>query len=78
MQSKLKNFVESVVILAIFLVLIQTFLEDYAVLTGWSWNIRKVLIFTGLGFDLFFSIEPQVRIAKPVMETTKPGVQKPH
>ena len=57
MQSKIKNFVESVVVIAIFLVLIQTFLEDYAVLAEWSWKIRKILIFTSLGFDLFFTIE---------------------
>jgi len=68
MQSKLKNFVESVVILAIFLVLIQTFLEDYAVLTGWSWNIRKILIFTGIGFDLFFSIEFLIRFFSALMD----------
>lgn len=61
MQSKIRNFVESIVILAIFLVLIQTFLEDYAVLTGWSWEFRRFLIFTGLGFDLFFSIEFLIR-----------------
>ncbi|MCK5671744.1 MAG: ion transporter [Spirochaetales bacterium] len=61
MQSKIKNFVESIVIMAIFLVLIQTFLEDYAVLTGWSWDLRRILIFTGLGFDLFFSLEFLIR-----------------
>lgn len=67
MQSKTKNLVESIVVIAIFLVLIQTFLEDYAVLTGWSWGMRKILIFTGLGFDLFFSIEFLTRFISAVM-----------
>ncbi|MDA3941116.1 MAG: ion transporter [Spirochaetia bacterium] len=68
MQSKIKNFVESIVVVAIFLVLIQTFLEDYAVLAGWSWDFRKILIFTGLGFDLFFSIEFLIRIFSALMK----------
>ena len=41
----------------ILLVLIQTFVEDLAVLLGWSWTVRKILIFSGFGFDLFFSLE---------------------
>jgi len=57
MHSKIKNFVESIIVIVIFLVLIQTFLDDYAVLVGWNWNIRKILIYTGFSFDLFFSIE---------------------
>ena len=68
MQSKIKNLVESIVVIAILLVLIQTFLEDYAVLTGWSWGIRRILIFTGLGFDLFFSIEFLIRFISAVMK----------
>ena len=67
MQSRIKNLVESVVVLAIFAVLIQTFLEDYAVLAGWSWGMRKILIFTGLGFDLFFSIEFLIRFITAAM-----------
>jgi len=61
MQKKIKSFVESIVVMAIFLVLIQTFLEDYSVLAGWSWNFRKILIYSGFGFDLFFSIEFLIR-----------------
>lgn len=68
MHSKVKNFVESLVITAIFLVLIQTFLEDYAVLAGWSWDLRRILIFTGFGFDLFFSIEFLIRYFSAIME----------
>ncbi|MBT3274238.1 MAG: hypothetical protein HN368_13865, partial [Spirochaetales bacterium] len=51
------SILESFVIGAIILVLVQTFLEDYAILVGWTWNIRKVLVFTGFFFDLFFTIE---------------------
>lgn len=68
MQSKIKNLVESIVVMAIFAVLIQTFLEDYAVLAGWSWRMRKLLIFTGVGFDLFFSIEFLIRFITAVMK----------
>lgn len=68
MHSKVKNLVESVVVIAILLVLIQTFLEDYAVLAGWSWELRRILIFTGLGFDLFFSIEFLIRFFSSVMK----------
>ena len=68
MQSRIKNLVESIVVIAIFLVLIQTFLEDYAVLSGWSWGLRRILIFTGLGFDLFFSIEFLIRFFTAAMK----------
>ena len=54
-----KNFevIENIVLAAIFLVLVQTFIEDLAVIAGWSWNVRRVLILTGFGFDIFFTIE---------------------
>jgi hypothetical protein len=42
---------------AILLVLVQTFLEDFAILIGWSWGIRKVLVISGFFFDLFFTVE---------------------
>lgn len=57
MNGKIRSFFESIVIIAIVLVLVQTFLEDLAVVLGWSWNVRKVLIMAGFGFDLFFTIE---------------------
>ncbi|MFW6360879.1 MAG: ion transporter, partial [Spirochaetota bacterium] len=56
-QGRVRNFFESLVVFAIVLVLVQTFLEDLALLVGWSWNVRKILIITGFGFDLFFTIE---------------------
>jgi hypothetical protein len=61
MENKIKSLIESIVVMAIFLVLIQTFLDDYAVLAGWSWGWRRILIYSGLGFDLFFSIEFLIR-----------------
>ncbi len=57
MSGKLKNFLEGLVVLAIILVLFQTFLEDLAVLMGWTWSVRRTLIITGFGFDLFFTLE---------------------
>lgn len=62
MNKKLINVLESVVILAIFLVLIQTFLEDFAVLMGWNMRFRQQLMITGFFFDLFFTIEFIIRL----------------
>ena len=62
MQKRINAVLEGVVIGAIVLVLVQTFLEDFATLIGWSWNLRRALIFTGFAFDVFFTIEFLVRI----------------
>lgn len=59
---KKNSFLESIVMVAIVLVLIQTFLEDWAVISGWSWDVRRVMVFSGLVFDLFFTIEFLVRL----------------
>ncbi|MDC7235996.1 MAG: ion transporter [Spirochaetales bacterium] len=56
-MKKSKDLIENFILFVILLVLIQTFVEDLAVLLGWSWSVRKALIFSGFGFDLFFSIE---------------------
>jgi hypothetical protein len=61
MEEKKQGFLEVVVMAAILLVLVQTVLEDAAVLAGWPWNIRRALVFTGFGFDLFFTVEFLVR-----------------
>lgn len=61
-------FLESVVIAAILLVLVQTFLEDYAVLAGWNVSIRNKLLLAGFFFDLFFTIEFLVRFYYALME----------
>lgn len=67
-EQKKGSIIENFVIIVIFLVLIQTFVEDLAVLLGWSWQIRKVLIFTGLGFDTFFTIEFLTRLFYAISE----------
>jgi hypothetical protein len=61
-------FLESVVIAAILLVLAQTFLEDYAVLSGWNVDTRNKLLLAGFCFDLFFTIEFLVRLYYALVE----------
>lgn len=56
-MSRTRSFLENVVILAIVLVLVQTFLEDVATLLGWSVGIRNALLVAGFAFDIFFTIE---------------------
>jgi hypothetical protein len=67
-RRPLVSFFESLVIAAILLVLVQTFLEDYAVLSGWSVDIRNKLLLAGFFFDLFFTIEFLVRFYYALME----------
>lgn len=62
MRAKLVAFLENLVILAIVLVLVQTFLQDLASLYNWEWSTRRTLLFIGFGFDLFFTIEFLVRL----------------
>jgi hypothetical protein len=52
-----RAFFENLIILAIILVLVQTFLEDFAILAEWSWEWRRILILAGFGFDLLFTVE---------------------
>ncbi len=47
---------------AILLVLIQTFLEDLAVMLDWGASLRQTLLILGFVFDLFFTIEFIVRV----------------
>ena len=56
-MRKIGDFLESVVVVAILLVLAHTFLDDYAILAGWPVDTRRWIIWAGLGFDLFFTIE---------------------
>ena len=64
----MRSVLESVVIAAIMLVLVQTFLEDFAVLSGWDVDIRNKLLLAGFFFDLFFTIEFLVRLYYALME----------
>ncbi len=61
MRGRVRGFFEGLVVIAIILVLIQTFLEDVALIAGWSWDVRKILLVTGFGFDLFFTLEFLIR-----------------
>ena len=56
-MRKIGEILESVVVVAILLVLVHTFLEDYSSMAGWDVNARKWIIWAGLGFDLLFTIE---------------------
>lgn len=57
MSARVVAVLERIVVIAIILVLIQSFFEDLAILLDWSWPTRRALIFAAFGFDLFFSIE---------------------
>ena len=67
-RRPLVSFLESLVIAAILLVLVQTFLEDYAVLSGWGVDLRNRLLLAGFFFDLFFTIEFLIRLYYALME----------
>jgi hypothetical protein len=56
-MRKIGTFLESVVVVAIVLVLAHTFIDDYAIVAGWTVAARRWIILTGLFFDLFFTIE---------------------
>ncbi len=55
-------FFEGLVIVAIILVLVQTFLEDFAVIAGWTTDVRTKLSISSFFFDLFFTVEFLVRL----------------
>ncbi|HTZ52926.1 MAG TPA: ion transporter, partial [Spirochaetia bacterium] len=61
-MKKLGDALETVVVIAILLVLVHTFLDDYAVLAGWNVGARSLLVWTGLAFDVFFTVEFLVRM----------------
>ena len=56
-MRRLGEVLETVVVVAIILVLAHTFLDDVAIMAGWNVRARSWLIWAGLGFDLFFTIE---------------------
>ena len=57
------RFWENVILTAIILVIAHTFLSDLAVLLRWSIDIRTLIIFAGLFFDMLFTVEFIVRSA---------------
>ncbi|MGA2641005.1 MAG: ion transporter [Spirochaetia bacterium] len=56
-MRKLADVLETVVVAAIILVLLHTLLDDYSILAGWSVRARTWIIWVGLGFDIFFTVE---------------------
>jgi hypothetical protein len=56
-MRKLSEILEALVIIVIVGALAHTFLEDYAGIAGWKVPARSALIWAGLAFDLFFTIE---------------------
>ena len=61
-MNRTRGILENVVLVAIVLVLIQTFLEDLATVLAWTVQTRRTLLVAGFAFDLFFTIEFVVRI----------------
>ncbi len=57
MKTQYRSLIEGVVTAAIILVLLQTLAEDILVISGAAWSIRKLFIYTGFAFDLFFTFE---------------------
>jgi hypothetical protein len=54
---KIRDILENFILIAIVLVIIQTFLSEASVYWHWSVKTRNILIFCGFAFDLIFSIE---------------------
>ncbi len=68
MKSRLIKAVEFTIFSLILLVIIQTIVEDLAVLLNWEVSFRKLLIVTGFIFDLIFTIEFLVRLYWAIVE----------
>ncbi|MCG8571792.1 MAG: ion transporter [Spirochaetes bacterium] len=61
-SSKLVRALENLVLVVILLVLVQTFLEDYSIVAGFSPTLIKAIKLAALFFDLFFTIEFFIRL----------------
>ncbi|MBN1797250.1 MAG: ion transporter [Spirochaetales bacterium] len=68
MKSRFIKAVEFTIFSLIILVIIQTIVEDIALLLNWEVSIRTVLIVTGFVFDLIFTIEFLVRLYWAIVE----------
>jgi hypothetical protein len=62
MARRSATLLESLVLAAILLSLVQTFLEDYAVLAAWPLLLRRSLQLAGFSFDLLFTMEFLARL----------------
>ncbi len=56
-----RKFWENFILVAIILVIIQTFLDEFSVYRHWSVSTRNILLCTALFFDFLFSVEFTVR-----------------
>lgn len=61
-QLSRKGMIEGVVIVVIVLALFQALTQDLGDMLQWRWSVRKALIYIGLIFDIFFSIEFSTRL----------------
>ncbi len=61
MSIRFRQISETVVTVAIILVLVQTLLDDAMVLAAASWEVRRALLISGFVFDLFFTLEFLIR-----------------
>ena len=57
----MKKILETFILSAIILFVIQTFLDEYSRYAHWGRSWRNILLVTGFSFDLIFSIEFTVR-----------------
>lgn len=67
MEREKGSFLENLVMIMIVLVIIQTLLEDMCTLWMADWASRRILVFTGVVFDLFFTIEFLLRFQSAVV-----------
>jgi hypothetical protein len=67
-MRKLGEVLEIVVIVVIIAALVHTFLEDIAVLGSWPSSARTLIVWMGLGFDLFFTLEFFTRLYLAIVE----------
>jgi hypothetical protein len=67
-RTRLNNALEGVVIAAIILVLIHTFVQELSTVLGWAWDVRRVLLIIGFAFDLFFTVEFLVRLYYAILD----------
>jgi hypothetical protein len=61
------RFFEGIVTVVILLVIVQTFLDDFAVVMSWAEEHRRMLLFTGFAFDFFFTVEFLVRFYNAIL-----------
>ncbi len=60
-MRRIRKIFETFIIVAIILVVIQTFLDEYSRYAHWSVRARNILLVSGFFFDLVFSIEFTIR-----------------